>query len=51
MGATTSKGHHVLNIMAYKRRDAQRYILREYDTVRRLMIVVDIQLPLIKAKW
>ena len=47
MGATTSKGHQVLNVMAYKRRDAMRYVLREYDSLRRLVQVVDIQMPVI----
>ena len=55
MGATTSKGHHVLNVMAYKRRDAMRYVLREYDSIRRLVQVVDMQMPVIitniGTKW
>lgn len=37
MGATTSKGNQVLNVMAYKRRDAMRYILREYEGVKKLV--------------
>jgi len=45
MGATTSKGNQVLNVMAYKRRDALRYIIREYDALRRLVQVVDVQMP------
>ena len=44
MGATTSKGNQVLNVMAYKRRDALRYLAREYDSLKRLLQVVDIQL-------
>jgi hypothetical protein len=50
MGATTSKGNQVLNVMAYKRRDAMRYLLREYEAVRRLVQVVDISMPLIVKK-
>ena len=30
MRATSSKGRDVLNVMAYKRRDAMRYVIREY---------------------
>lgn len=37
MGATTSKGNQVLNVMAYKRRDAMRYLLREYEAIKRLV--------------
>jgi hypothetical protein len=37
MGATTSKGNQVLNIMAYKGRDAMRYLHREYDAIKRLI--------------
>lgn len=53
MGATTSRGNQVLNVMAYKRRDALRYILREYDALRRLVQVVDVQMPQVsnKKKW
>jgi hypothetical protein len=40
----------VLNVMAYKRRDAMRYLLREYEAVRRLVQVVDITMPLIVKK-
>jgi hypothetical protein len=50
MGATTSKGNQVLNIMAYKRRDAMKYIKREYDSIKRLVQVVDIQMPAIANK-
>ena len=50
MGATTSKGHQVLNIMAYKGRDAMRYVCREYDAIKRLIQVVDIQIPAIQKK-
>lgn len=45
MGATTSKGNQVLNVMAYKRRDAMRYLLREYEAIKRLVQVVDIIMP------
>ena len=50
MGATTSKGNHVLNVMAYKRRDAMRHVLREYDGVKRLVQVVDITMPILKTQ-
>jgi len=48
MGATTSKGNQVLNVMAYKRRDAIRFINKEYEQIRKLVEVVDIKLPVIK---
>ena len=32
----------MLNVMAFKRRDAQRYVLREYEVVRRLVQVIDL---------
>ena len=50
MGATTSRGNQVLNVMAYKRRDALKYIAREYDALRRLVQVVDVQMPQINYK-
>jgi len=50
MGATTSKGNQVLNVMAYKRRDAMRYLLREYDAIKRLVQVVDVSMPHIVPK-
>jgi conjugal transfer/entry exclusion protein len=37
MRATTSKGHHVVNVMVFKRRDAMKYVLREYDSIKRLV--------------
>jgi hypothetical protein len=37
IAATTSKGNQVLNIMAYKKRDAYRYIIREYEAIKRLV--------------
>lgn len=43
--ATTSKGHQVVNVMAYKRRDLLRYVQREYDSVRLLVQVIDINMP------
>ena len=43
--ATTSKGRYVSNVMAYKRRDAIRHTLKEYDAVKRLVQVVDIEMP------
>ena len=51
MGATTSKGNQVLNVMAYKRRDAMRYLIREYEAIRRLIQVVDITIPQVQKKW
>ena len=42
MGATTSKGNQVHNLMTYKRRDAMRYLTREYDAIKRLVLVVDV---------
>ena len=30
MRATSTKGRDVLNVMAFKRRDAMRYVIREY---------------------
>ena len=50
MGATTSKGNQVLNIMAYKGRDAMKYLHREYDSVKRLVQVVDVVIPPIHKK-
>ena len=37
MRATTTKGHEVLNVMAYKRRDALKFTIREYDAIKRLI--------------
>jgi hypothetical protein len=34
--------------MAYKRRDAYRFILREYEAIRKLVKVVDIEMPNLK---
>lgn len=49
MVATTSKGHKVTNVMAYKRRDALKFVIREYEGIRRLVQVVDIKLcPIVK---
>ena len=51
MRAKTTKGHEVLNVMAYKRRDAMKYIIREYDSIKRLVQVADIHnLPVFKPK-
>lgn len=51
MRATTSKGHQVGNVMVYKRRDAMRYILREYDSIKRLVLVADInEMKILTAK-
>ena len=44
MGATTSKGNKVLNVMAYKKRDAIKYLQREYESIKRLLQVADIKL-------
>ena len=48
MGATTSKGNQVVNIMAYKRKDALRYLVREYDAIKRLVQVMDIKMVELK---
>jgi len=39
--------------MAYKKRDAMRYVVKEYDAIKRLAQVVDgvDALPVITAKW
>ena len=52
MVAITSKGHQVYNLMAYKRRDALRYIIKEYDGIKRLAQVIDKvdPMPTISAK-
>ena len=42
MRATSTKGRDVLNVMAFKRRDAMRYVLREYHAIRRLVQVADV---------
>ena len=42
MRAKTSKGNQVLNVMAYKRRDAMKYTIREYEAVKRLVQVADV---------
>ena len=41
MVAITSKGNSVFNLMAYRRRDAMRYVIKEYDSIKRLVQVVD----------
>ena len=51
MRATSTKGRDVLNVMAFKRRDAMRYVVREYQAIRRLVQVADIHdLPNFSAK-
>lgn len=51
MRATTTKGHEVLNVMAYKRKDALKFTIREYDAIRRLIQVADIgDLPAFQPK-
>ena len=42
MRATSTKGRDVLNVMAFKRRDAMRYVVREYQAIRRLVQVADV---------
>jgi len=42
MRATSTKGRDVLNVMAYKRRDAMRYVIREYQAIKRLVQVADV---------
>lgn len=37
MVAITSKGNQVANLMAYRRRDAMRYVIKEYDGIKRLV--------------
>ena len=52
MVAITSKGHQVFNAMAYRRRDAMRFVIKEYDSIKRLAQVVDHLegMPVIQAK-
>ena len=49
MVALSSKGNVVFNAMAYKRRNAQKYITKEYENIKRLVQIVDnIDMPLLK---
>ena len=41
--AVTSKRNKVQNIMAFKRRDALRLVLKEYEAVRKLLQLLDIK--------
>ena len=52
MVAITSKGHQVFNAMAYRRRDAMRFVIKEYEGIKRLAQVVDQVegMPVIQAK-
>ena len=53
MVAITSKGNQVYNLMAYRRRDAMRYVIKEYEGIKRLAQVVDQveTMPVLTAKW
>ena len=48
VAASTSKGNQVTNVMAYKRRDAIKHITREYEAMRRLVRVVDVEMPILQ---
>lgn len=52
MVAITSKGNQVYNLMAYRRRDAMRYVIKEYEGIKRLAQVVDQveTMPVLAAK-
>jgi hypothetical protein len=43
MRAISTKGRDVLNVMAWKRRDAMRYVIREYQSIKRLVQVADVE--------
>ena len=40
MTAVSSKGHHVKNVMAYRRRDAMRYVAKKYQKVKKLVELI-----------
>ena len=42
--AVTSKQNKAHNVMAYKRRDAIKLVLKEYEQIRKLVQVCDIKL-------
>ena len=50
MRATTSKGNEVSNVMAYRRRDAMKLVIKEYQSIKKLVIVADVDLPHITLK-
>ena len=52
MVAITSKGNQVYNLMAYRRRDAMKYVIKEYEAIKRLTQVVDHveTMPVINSK-
>jgi len=51
MRAKTTKGTEVLNVMVYKRRDAMRFVIREFEAIKRLVQVADINnLPVFNPK-
>jgi hypothetical protein len=50
MRATTSKGHEVSNVMAFRRRDAMKFIIKEYLAIKKLVVVADVDLPHIAPK-
>ena len=41
MVALTSKGTEVCNLMPFKKRDAIKYVLKEYDDMRTLIQLVE----------
>jgi hypothetical protein len=48
MVALSSKGDVVFNVMAFKRRNAWKYITKEYENIRRLVQIVDsIEMPVL----
>ena len=40
MTAVSSKGHQVNNVMAYRRRDAMRYVTKNYQKVKKLVQLI-----------
>ena len=42
MRAKNNKGLEVINVMAYRRKDAMRFVIREYESIKRLVKVCDI---------
>ena len=43
MRATTSKGNDVANVMAYRRRDAMKFVVKEYLSIKKLVTVADVK--------
>ena len=51
MNGLSSKGYSVSNVMAFKRRDAMRYVFKEYNALNKLIKVIEIQqMPVISVK-